>query len=78
MSEVGNVIIKWSGKEYIITGLHSASTVLELKHLIYAETRVLPERQKLLGLKCSGEWQLTVSPVHSQFSVQDLIFYNSE
>ena len=57
MAEVGNIIVKWGGKEYSISGLQSANTVLELKDLIYAETRVLPERQKLLGLKCSGEWQ---------------------
>jgi len=55
MSAVGNIIVKWSGKEYTITGLQSTSSVLELKNLIYAETLVLPERQKLLGLKCSGE-----------------------
>jgi len=55
MSAVGNIIVKWSAKEYTITGLQTTSTVLELKNLIYAETLVLPERQKLLGLKCSGE-----------------------
>jgi len=56
MEEIGNVIIKWSGNEYAITGLQKTSTVLQLKNLIYAETGVLPERQKLLGLKCSGMW----------------------
>jgi len=55
MTEVENIIVKWGGKEYTITGLQSTSTVLQLKNFIYAETRVLPERQKLLGLKCSGE-----------------------
>jgi len=55
MEEIGNIIIKWSGKEYRITGLENTSTVVQLKHLIYAETGVLPERQKLLGLKCSGK-----------------------
>jgi len=57
MTEVGNIVVKWGGKEYTITGLQSTSTVLQFKNLIYAETCVLPERQKLLGLKCSGEWQ---------------------
>jgi len=56
MEAVGNISIKWSGKEYTITGLENTSTVLQLKHLIYAETGVLPERQKLLGLKCSSKW----------------------
>jgi len=55
MEEIGSIIIKWSGKEYHITGLENSSTVMQLKHLIYAETGVLPERQKLLGLKSSGK-----------------------
>jgi len=56
MEDITNIIIKWSGKEYSISGLENTSTVLELKNFIYAETGVLPERQKLLGLKCSGKW----------------------
>jgi len=55
MEDIGNIIIKWSGKEYFITGLENESTVLQLKEQIYTETGVLPERQKLLGLKCSGK-----------------------
>ena len=74
MSEVGNVIVKWGGKEYNITGLQSTSTVLEVKNLIFAETCVLPERQKLLGLKCSGERLFAVSSPHFQKS-QDLIIH---
>jgi len=54
MEDIGNIIIKWSGKEYTISSLQKTSTVLQLKNLIYDETGVLPERQKLLGLKCSG------------------------
>ena len=54
MEDIGNIIIKWSGKEYTINSLQKTSTVLQLKNLIYDETGVLPERQKLLGLKCSG------------------------
>jgi len=54
MEPFGNIIIKWSGKDYSITGLENTTTVLQLKNLIYEETGVLPERQKLLGLKCSG------------------------
>jgi len=55
MDEIGNIIVKWSGKDYPITGLQNTNTVIQLKNLIYAETGVLPGRQKLLGLKCSGE-----------------------
>jgi len=55
MEEIGNIIIKWSGKEYTITGLQNTTTVLQLKKLIHDETGVLPERQKLLGLKYSGK-----------------------
>ena len=64
MEEIGDVIVKWSGKEYTVTGLHNTSTVLQLKNLIYTETGVLPERQKLLGLKFSGRlssWKLWVT-----------------
>jgi len=56
MEEIGNIVIKWSGKEYTISNLQKMTTVLQLKNLIFAETGVLPERQKLLGLKCSGMW----------------------
>lgn len=69
MAEVGNIIVKWGGKEYTITDLQSTSTVLQFKNLIYAETCVLPERQKLLGLKCSGK-QLTDDVLLSELSLK--------
>jgi len=48
------VTVKWSGKEYNISNADQDITVLELKELIFKETGVKPERQKLLGLKCKG------------------------
>lgn len=48
------VTIKWSGKEYSIEHLSPSETVKHLKELIKDKTGVLPERQKLLGLKYKG------------------------
>ena len=48
------VTIKWSGKEYAIQNLSPSDTVKSLKDLIRDKTGVLPERQKLLGLKYKG------------------------
>jgi len=48
------VIVKWSGKEYPIEHLSPSETVRYLKDLIKEKTGVLPERQKLLGLKFKG------------------------
>ena len=54
--------VKWSGKEYKITGLGDTDTVLDLKNAIQKDTGVLPERQKLLGLKYKGEYRRS-SPI---------------
>ncbi|XP_044168973.1 ubiquitin-like domain-containing CTD phosphatase 1 isoform X1 [Acropora muricata] len=50
-----NVIVKWSGKEYVLEDVPLHETVRYLKNLIKEKTGVLPERQKLLGLKCKGK-----------------------
>uniref|UniRef100_A0A3Q2Z7E1 Ubiquitin-like domain-containing CTD phosphatase 1 n=1 Tax=Hippocampus comes TaxID=109280 RepID=A0A3Q2Z7E1_HIPCM len=50
-----SVIIKWGGQEYAITSLSEEDTVMDLKQSIKALTGVLPERQKLLGLKVKGK-----------------------
>ena len=55
MSNITNLVIKWSGKEYPIDEITPELTVRELKDLIYAQTNVKPERQKLLGLKVKGK-----------------------
>ncbi|XP_043925289.1 ubiquitin-like domain-containing CTD phosphatase 1 [Protopterus annectens] len=49
------IIIKWSGQEYSISTLSEEDTILDLKQLIKTLTGVLPERQKLLGLKLKGK-----------------------
>ncbi|KAK1882381.1 Ubiquitin-like domain containing CTD phosphatase 1 [Dissostichus eleginoides] len=46
-----SVIIKWGGQEYSISSLSEEDTVMDLKQSIKSLTGVLPERQKLLGLK---------------------------
>ena len=53
-SPVSDVVVKWSGKEYKITGLLETHSVINLKEMVQKETGVLPERQKLLGLKFKG------------------------
>ncbi|KAG9346841.1 hypothetical protein JZ751_007188 [Albula glossodonta] len=50
-----SVIIKWGGQEYTISTLSEEDTVLDLKQSIKSLTGVLPERQKLLGLKIKGK-----------------------
>ncbi|KAM9782189.1 ubiquitin-like domain-containing CTD phosphatase 1 [Syngnathus typhle] len=50
-----SVIIKWGGQEYAITSLCEDDTVMDLKQSIKTLTGVLPERQKLLGLKVKGK-----------------------
>ena len=55
MAALADVVIKWSGKEYTISGLLPTQTVLDLKDEITKQTCVLPARQKLLGLKHKGE-----------------------
>ena len=56
MATVADITIKWSGKEYVISGLLETQTVLDLKEEIKKQTCVLPTRQKLLGLKYKGKY----------------------
>ncbi|KAG8438774.1 hypothetical protein GDO86_005100 [Hymenochirus boettgeri] len=49
------LIIKWSGQEFPVSTLSEEDTVLDLKHSLRGLTGVLPERQKLLGLKYKGK-----------------------
>lgn len=48
------VVIKWSGQEFRLS-LPKDATVGDLKKATQAATGVLPERQKLLGLKFKGK-----------------------
>ena len=48
------IIVKWGGQEYSVTTLSEDDTVLDLKQFLKTLTGVLPERQKLLGLKVKG------------------------
>lgn len=50
-----NLIVKWAGKEYSIPDLPLHGCVMDLKHAIFEKTGVLPERQKLVGVKCKGK-----------------------
>ncbi|XP_072256531.1 ubiquitin-like domain-containing CTD phosphatase 1 isoform X2 [Pyxicephalus adspersus] len=50
-----SLIIKWGGREFPLSALSVEDTVLDLKHSLKSLTGVLPERQKLLGLKYKGK-----------------------
>uniref|UniRef100_A0A023GB63 Ubiquitin-like domain-containing CTD phosphatase 1 n=1 Tax=Amblyomma triste TaxID=251400 RepID=A0A023GB63_AMBTT len=50
-----NLTVKWAGKEYSIPDLPLHACVMDLKHAIFEKTGVLPERQKLVGIKCKGK-----------------------
>ena len=49
-----NLIVKWSGKEYMLEDISEQMTILQLKKVIYEKTKVNPNRQKLLGLNFKG------------------------
>ena len=49
------LIVKWSGREYNIENIEPGESVKDLKRKIMDHTRVRPERQKLLNLKCKGK-----------------------
>lgn len=51
MSLYSDILIKWNGKDYVVSNLVSNNTVADLKNELCKLTNVLPERQKLLGLK---------------------------
>jgi len=55
MATIPDIIVKWSGKEYPISGLFETQCVLDLKNEIHKHTGVLPGRQKVLGLKHKGK-----------------------
>ncbi|KAI1285587.1 Ubiquitin-like domain-containing CTD phosphatase 1 [Halotydeus destructor] len=51
------LIVKWNGQEFDIDNelISLDSSVLELKNAVFKKTGVMPERQKLLGLKLNGK-----------------------
>ena len=54
MSLFGEFLIKWNGTDFKITNLLETHTVNDLKNELVKLTNVLPERQKLLGLKTNA------------------------
>lgn len=54
MSEEIDLIVKWSGKEYRFEKISLSHSVGQFKDLIYKETNIKVERQKLLGIKFKG------------------------
>ncbi|XP_063963550.1 ubiquitin-like domain-containing CTD phosphatase 1 isoform X2 [Lytechinus pictus] len=49
------LVVKWSGQEYEFTEVSGTDTVKDLKEAIHEKTGVLPQRQKILGLKFKGK-----------------------
>ena len=72
MAALAEIVVKWGGDEYKIIGLKEDQTVKELKLEIQKQTGVLPERQKLLGLKYKGE-EIAFEICFFFFSRADLI-----
>lgn len=70
-SEHLSLTIKWSGTEYVIGDIELSSTVLQLKQQIYKQTGVLPERQKLLGLKYKGNLNIIYAPISRSFGLSN-------
>ena len=48
------ITVKWNGNDFKIEQFSKLETVLDLKEKLKSLTGVLPERQKLLGLKLKG------------------------
>ena len=51
MSLFVEILVKWNGQDYKASNLLASNTVADLKDELCKQTNVLPERQKLLGLK---------------------------
>uniref|UniRef100_A0A2P2HZU0 Ubiquitin-like domain-containing CTD phosphatase 1 n=2 Tax=Hirondellea gigas TaxID=1518452 RepID=A0A2P2HZU0_9CRUS len=49
-----SVSIKWSGGVYPIS-IYDGMTVIEFKEAVYSETKVRPDKQKIVNLKCKGK-----------------------
>lgn len=52
------VQLKWNKQDLVIE-LQGTQTLAELKSLIYEQTKILPDRQKLMGLKLKGPGPMT-------------------
>lgn len=71
------IIVKWGGQEYSVTTLSEDDTVLDLKQFLKTLTGVLPERQKLLGLKVKGNSLLTLNFLHrNTYEFSYVIFFS--
>ncbi|CAF5157374.1 unnamed protein product [Rotaria magnacalcarata] len=57
-NQPNKIILKWN-KQELIFDLQSTQTLSELKSLIYEQTNILPDRQKLMGLKLKVAGALT-------------------
>lgn len=71
------IIVKWGGQEYSVTTLSEDDTVLDLKQFLKTLTGVLPERQKLLGLKVKGNSLLASRFLHWSIYGTLFLFFNN-
>ena len=63
---LGEISIKWGGREYKLNNLSKNDSLLALKSAISQQTNVLPERQKLMGIKYKGLLCYVPTVVHEQ------------
>ena len=54
MSVYIEIEIKWNGQNYKVSNLLESHTINDLKNELFTQTNVLPERQKILGLKLNN------------------------
>ena len=72
---VCNILVKWSGNEYVVKDISVDASVQELKEKLFQQTGVKPERQKLLGLKCKG--RIIIDTVFCIFKCLIVSFYQN-
>lgn len=54
MSLFTEITFKWNGNDYKLSNLLESNSINDLKNELYKLTNVMPERQKLLGLKTNA------------------------
>lgn len=59
MSLFAEISFKWNGNDYKVANLLESNSIGDLKTELYKQTNVMPERQKLLGLKTNAGQAIT-------------------
>lgn len=59
MSLFPEITFKWNGNDYKVANLLESNSVSDIKNELYKQTNVMPERQKLIGLKTNAGQAIT-------------------